>query len=126
MLIIPETSGQTAEGAKSKLIEALNEEDTIILLFRSDPQNETQIQDLAVKADKYAGNYGNGMYKVILLKQQDILKEVVDKYFGDDKNIVTVSLRCGTWLSRNAVGKYELSQIDDNIKIGKAFSDADA
>lgn len=124
MLIIPETTSETTDTAKSKLTEALKEEDTIFLLFRSDSQNESQIQGIVTTADNYAQKWGKEMYRVVWIKKQDILKDIADKYFGNDKKIIAVSLRCGAGEPREVVSKYELSEIDDTIKIGRAFSNA--
>jgi uncharacterized protein (DUF1015 family) len=124
MIVIPENGNESAETARGRLLAALHEEDTIYLIFRSDAQNESQVKEIAARADRYAEHYGNGMNGVIFIQDQNLLKEIVVEYFGVDKSIIAVSLLSGNEGGCKIAGKYALSEINDNIKIGKAFSNA--
>lgn len=122
LIIIPDSSAETSETANCRLVNALKEEDTIFLLFRSNTQNMNQISTIAMMAEKYAQNWGAETYRVVLIKDQVICKDIVTKFFANDSDIVAVSLRLGTGAEREIAKKYQLEEIDEPIKIGGAFS----
>ena len=124
MLVIPETAVENTDTAKKKFIDALNEQKTAFLLFRSNPRNEDEIQAKADMADNYAKNWNAAEYRVIWIKNQDILKDIVVEYFGFDGNIIAVSLHYGSGEHRNVVKKYKLPDLMDNFDMGEAFSGA--
>jgi len=123
MLIIPETAGETSETAKKRFSAALNEENTIFLLFRSNAQNESQVQQVVEKANNMT-QWQSKVYRVGLIKDQSLVSDVVTQYFGDAADIIAVSLRYGTGEPRQIGKRYPLSEIDIEKKIGKAFADA--
>jgi len=124
MLKIPESSSGTPETAKSKFLEALEEEDTIFLLFRNNTQNESQIQDLAAMADNVAQQWAKEVYRVVLINNQALVNTIIAQYFGDDNDVVAVSLCFGKGEPRKIGKKYILPEIDNERKIGMAFSNA--
>lgn len=123
MIIIPQTNDENSEQSTRRFINALNEDKTRFLVFRSTPQTISQITSLAEMADKCT-QYKPTEYRVILINKQDLLAPIVAKYFGDDQSIIAISLRQGTGEPRQVGTKYQLAAINTNLKIGKAFNDA--
>jgi hypothetical protein len=124
MLVIPKTNQENLDTAKHMFIEALNETKTVFLLFRSTSQNESQIKPKVEMAENYANNWKPTEYRVIWISNQELVKDIIQQYFGNDDNVMAVSLHFGTGNPRQVVKKYGMTDLNDNFDMGEAFVDA--
>lgn len=124
MLEIPEHPGDSSDVAVASVSKLLNEPKTTILVFRSDPQNEDSVKARAVMADQLAQSQNPAEWRVIWIRQPNLVPAIIASYFGADTQAAAASLKWGTGEPRSVGKLYLLGEIADPLDLGGAFSDA--
>ena len=123
MTIIP-SKAKDVPGAKQELQQSLGEQNTTVLLFRSSPTNEAAVGNIVAMADQLAQRDNLAEWRVVWIKDANLLPDEVKSYFGANDDKVAASLKYGTGTPRTVGSLFAPADLGDRIAIGQAFSNA--
>lgn len=122
LTIIPETANETAQEAKQRLSEALAEAKTTFVVFRN--AGGADLKNMIDTAVAIAKAQNPTEWRVVWIKDAQLVPEAHGAFFESDVTCIAVSLRWGTGEPRKIGKRYIADELSDALAIGEAFADA--